>query len=267
MIPDQSTESVTFGLTAQTKELDVDPDFMEFVTLRFGALNCTDAGIAAGETGLGWLHRFRLGEPGNWVLHTEYDEHAEISKALAGDEFEGCVEDTIPTTATDEERWITFYGPFDLRNHKSPRAEITVRAASAEWAGVAAMDTKCWVEWKVMAPTQKPVIVHRDYYSSESKKTFGLGEKGKTFALRAELGSADVWTGGGLMRGKKEVYTFTADKVKMFGRNWFRHTNETPTDTFTKYWLDGMNMPVSDGSIVISLSSAQSMLVYTFNHP
>jgi len=253
------------GVAADTKEIGLPPGVYDKIFIHV-TYNVTDAGIAAGEDFAGLIDRLTVGEGQNTPVDVRTDELPALIRFMTKGPVTGVYQDTTPTTATDQDVYITLTGPFNLRGMKNPLLTLSLRAVTAEFGDASAFTAT--VSVALLASKDQSgygVYYHREQRASATRHVMNLGPSlVKDILFMGTVTSrcnnvALINTGAG----------YEADRIDypaLLNQAYCDWAECTMSDGAGGYLMEGINLPWSSmRQLVIENGTADTCLMFARN--
>lgn len=267
--------SITFDHNGGEKELKLPGVVAKNFRLRATDWQVTDVGIVAAETLGGAIteveikhtNKSKIREIVFYCYDDEYDEVTTYCEAVSplskGPITQGLYSDPMPTTATAEDSWWTYYGPFDWRGKATLR--IKVAAFTTEWAAASAGTVTFEIDYEEYTGNIKPIRVTREDSSSSTGHTVygaGINKIKHTFLV---AGTADYLSR--VTINEEGTTILDEDVPQKFAADYDLETRSAIQATCTKYLLKNLNVLHSGNrEFIIKMSTAATLVAYFFGY-
>jgi hypothetical protein len=236
----------------------------------------TDADIAAGET-LGALFDADIKRGSHTIFYSYRDEHATtvlLCDALSpfggfGREAgsTGLYSDPQPTTATDEDSWWQWNGPFDFRRKWGKNAVLTLEviAFTNEFGAASAGYVTFELDYQVLEPTNSNVKkcyrLDREYFATSTKHELTGGDLDVVNDIYWLAGTADYASKLKITANGKTI--IETDQPQKYGAEYDAVTRQSAQATVTKYLVTGVEIGDKGGrKIQLTNSTTTTATVY-----
>lgn len=260
--------SFTFQYTGGQKEHKLPAVRVKMWKLRATNWQVTDVGIAAGETLGGTIGEIEIKKGKKFTIFSGYDDEldelstmCEAASPYAAPNSTGLTSDPMPTTATDEDSWWTFYGPWTW---KGCSMRIKQDSFVTEFAAASAGYVTYEIDYEVYNGPTKSLRVTRESSASSTEHTLygtGLNAVRNAFFI---AGTADYVSRFTVNEGGKNV--IDDDKPQKYAADYDLETRGTVQATCTKYLVKNIKLTNPTRDFITKMSTAATLVGYFFGN-
>jgi hypothetical protein len=253
------------GIGADTREIPLPPGVYDKIFVHV-LYNVTDAGISTGENFAGLIDRLTIGEGQNTPIDVRTDEISQLVQFMSKGPITGVYQDSVPTTATDQDVYITLTGPFNLAGMKNPLFTLALRAIQDEFGAASAFTAT--IEVGLLASKDQSgygVYYHREYRATSTRHVLNLGPslvKDIYFSgtATAKCGNVSIVNAGPTYEAQRIDYPYLLNQIYC---DW---AECTMADGAGAFLMEGVNIPWSTArQLVIENSSTDTCLMFARN--
>jgi hypothetical protein len=258
-------DSLSFQYTGGEKSIKLPAVRVKWFRIRATDWQVTDAGIAAGETLGGTIGEVEIKRKNKQTVFYSYDDeldetvqYCEGASPFSAPSTTGLYSDPQPTTATDEDTWWTFYGPFNWKG--SCKLRISQDAFTTEFGAASAGYVTYEIDYEVYTGLANDIIVTREYSASATKhNVYGTDNPILLHAIFV-AGTADYVSKITLNHGGTSV--FGDNTPQKFAADFDMEFRSTAQTTLTKYLLKNLRSEHPDREFIIAMSTAATLTAY-----